>query len=260
MGWKTTETPLNLIHILPSDGDNTKPKLPYDNSQPLRIQVGDEAPSLGVKFFSTIVDAIRGAGTQLAGLIHASLSLCGRGCRSMLGGVASCVMGLSGHLKNSMSASVNLVIRSAQQVRERSDKISEAIWNVYRRKRESSSVRSRVVPATIEPQPLSPAPTLERDELLWEVHALRDQLTAQRNEFTRVNTQISELKALAVSQQQVLLHLGKELESIESKTVRPEKTLAKKVKPRSSKSAKAKPFPSSVQSSRQSSLRVDPPR
>ncbi|GJL55136.1 MAG: hypothetical protein NPIRA02_22680 [Nitrospirales bacterium] len=261
MGWKTTETPLNLIHILPSDGEKSKPKLPYDPAQSLRIQVGDEAPSAGVQLFATMLDAVRGAGKQLLGWIQAGFALCGRGCRCVGNGLASVVTGVIRLGKNGVGASINLLVRLAQNARERSDNISEKIWKIYSQKKNATSKsQSRIVPATIESQPVSSMATLEHDELLGEVHALRDQLTAQRKEFTRVNSQISELKALAVSQQQVLLHLGKELESIESKTGRPEKAVTKKVKPRSSKSAKAKPFPSSVQSPRESALRVESPR
>ncbi|GJL64486.1 MAG: hypothetical protein NPIRA04_31400 [Nitrospirales bacterium] len=261
MGWKTTETPLNLIHILPSDGEKSKPKLPYDNSQSLRIQVGDEAPSVSVKFFAKSIAAVRRGGKQVGEWLHTSVSLCQRGCQRMFSGLTSCVLGLFGLVKNGLGASVTLVVRSAKRARESSEKISDKIWKMYTKKRNVSIPEPRIVPATIEsPTNIAPTPKLERDELLWEVHALRDQLTAQRREFTRVNTQIGELKALALSQQQVLLHLGKELESIESKTVRTEKTAPKKVKARSAKTAKSKPFPSSSQSPRETSIRFDPPR
>jgi len=261
MGWKTSETPLNLIHILPSDGEKSNPQLPYDNSQPLRIQVGDEAPSVGAKFFTKSFAIVRRAGTQIGEWLHASFSLCQRGGRSVFDGLTSCILGLFRLMKTGVRASATFVVCLARSARESSEKISDKIWKIYSKKRSVSPPQLQIVQETLEPS-LSPAvsPKLERDELLWEVHALRDQLTVQRKEFTRVNTQIGELKALALSQQQVLLHLGKELESIELKTIRTEKPAAKKVKPRSSKAAKSKPFPSSAQSSRESSIRLDPPR
>jgi len=261
MGWKTSETPLNLIHILPSDGEKSKPKLPYDNAQSLRIQVGDEAPSVSVKFFAKLIAAVRSGGKQIGEWLHMSVSLCQRGGQSVFRGLTSCVLGLFGLLKSGVGASVAVVTRSANSARENTEKISDKIWKMYTKKRNAAIPEPRIVSATIEsPTSMAPGPKLERDELLWEVHALRDQLTAQRREFTRVNTQIGELKALALSQQQVLLHLGKELESIESKTVRNEKAAPKKVKPRSSKAAKSKPFPSASQSPRETSIRFDPPR
>ncbi|GJL65495.1 MAG: hypothetical protein NPIRA05_04660 [Nitrospirales bacterium] len=261
MGWKTSETPLNLIHILPSEDKKSKPTLPYDSSQSLRIQVGDETPSVSVKFFAKSIAAVRRGGNQITEWFHASISLCQRGGQSVFRGLTSCVLGLFGLMRNGGGACVTLIARSANSVRESSDKMSDKIWKMYTKKRNASIPEPHILPATIEASSsITPTPKLEHDELLWEVHALRDQLTAQRREFTRVNTQIGELKALAVSQQQVLLHLGKELESIESKTVRPEKAAVKKSKPRSSKAAKAKSFPSSAQSPREASLRLDPPR
>ena len=82
----------------------------------------------------------------------------------------------------------------------------------------------------------------QRDELLQEVHALRDQLSAHQDELVQVTAQMGELKALVLSQQQVLLHLGKELEAAEKKTpplerLTPRKTKSKASKPKKSESS-----------------------
>jgi len=55
----------------------------------------------------------------------------------------------------------------------------------------------------------------QREMLIEEVHALRSQLTSHQDELIRVTAQMEEVKALVLSQQQVLLHLGKELEATE---------------------------------------------
>ena len=114
-----------------------------------------------------------------------------------------------------------------------------------------------VAPATELPAYNVPS-TLERDELLWEVHAMHDQLTFQKKELTRVNVQISELKALALSQQQVLLHLGKELESSDTKQSKTEKSPSKKSKFRSNKASKSKPLSSESTTSPKSSMSLNP--
>ncbi|MDK2742172.1 MAG: hypothetical protein NDI90_04600 [Nitrospira sp. BO4] len=55
-----------------------------------------------------------------------------------------------------------------------------------------------------------PAPALVQPE---EVAELRAFLLGQQEDIARLSTQIQELKSLVVSQQQVLVHLGKELEA-----------------------------------------------
>ena len=82
--------------------------------------------------------------------------------------------------------------------------------------------------------------TEHNDELINEVHALRDQLSAHRNELVQVTAQMSELKALVSSQQQVLIHLGKELEAAEKKTSPPERATPRKTKSKTTKSSKLK--------------------
>ena len=67
--------------------------------------------------------------------------------------------------------------------------------------------------------------------LIEEVHALRTQLTTHQDELIRVTAQMEELKALVSSQQQVLLHLGKELEATERNESSSEKFPVRKTKP-----------------------------
>jgi len=75
----------------------------------------------------------------------------------------------------------------------------------------------------------------QREMLIEEVQALRTQLTTHQDELIRLTAQMEELKALVSSQQQVLLHLGKELEATERNESPPEKLTIRKTKPRGSK-------------------------
>lgn len=80
--------------------------------------------------------------------------------------------------------------------------------------------------------------TKQREILIEEVHALRTQLTNHQDELIRVTAQMEELKALVSSQQQVLLHLGKELEATERNESPSERLTVRKTKPRGTKPAK----------------------
>ena len=75
----------------------------------------------------------------------------------------------------------------------------------------------------------------QREMLIDEVHALRTQLTSHQDELIRVTAQMEELKALVLSQQQVLLHLGKELEATERNENPSERLTVRKTKTRGSK-------------------------
>ena len=78
----------------------------------------------------------------------------------------------------------------------------------------------------------------QREMLIEEVHALRTQLTNHQDELIRVTAQMEELKALVSSQQQVLLHLGKELEATEKHESPPENLTVGKTDPHVAKPTK----------------------
>ena len=249
MGWKTSETPLNLIHILPpGKSKKSKAKFSNDESQRLRIQVGDEAPSAGIEYFSRIFRLISGGCKQLREMIHGWFKLCGRGCSECVGYCTSFMAGLLDAMKKTLAWMADVFFLAGSTVQEQSCKL----WGILTTSTKRVNLpQVNIHPSSVKQHATEHSNKLKRDELLCEVHALRDQLTAQRSELTRVNTQIGELKALALSQQQVLLHLGQELESIESKTVRQEKGSPKKVRTRSPKTSKSKPLPSSQASTEQ---------
>ena len=175
---------------------------------------------------------------------------------AFLGGIVASGIAVWTSVKNLYKRGSRVLTRSAQGVQRTSGKFE----TILAKKRIKSNRRLRVFEPSSEEPVIDLPRKLEHDEILLEVHTLQDQLTAQRNELTRVNVQMSELKALALSQQQVLLHLGKELESLESKTVRQDKPTPKKSKSRSVKASKSKSLPPSVKPSTESSIRLESPQ
>lgn len=85
-------------------------------------------------------------------------------------------------------------------------------------------------------KPVSGAQNAPNDELA----SLRAQLLAQQQELAQVTSQLMELKALAMSQEQVLLYLGKELDAMQMPVVPAAAVAPKKSPNRGKKSAKAK--------------------
>lgn len=79
-----------------------------------------------------------------------------------------------------------------------------------------------------------------RNEPQGEVANLRAQLLAQQQELAQVASQMMQLKALTMSQEQVLLYLGKELDAMQMPVGRVEAVAPKKNVSRVKKSAKAK--------------------
>lgn len=73
-----------------------------------------------------------------------------------------------------------------------------------------------------------------------ELDQLRAHVATQEQGLSRLTSQVMELRALAMSQQQVLLYLGKELDAMQLPVVRVEADPLKKIARRAKKSAKAK--------------------
>ena len=256
MSRKNSDPQLNLIHILPSETEKSNGMPSHDNAQHLRIQVGDETPSVVLAIFQNMVQVIQRGFYRLRKMFVMGLSLCQRAGTGMVSGFVVGIRRLMTLLKKTGKYTGSVMIQSSKDAYQ----ASRNFGHVLTRNRKRPNRRTQALPRSINQESMEHSAKLERDELLWEVHALRDQLTAQRNELSRVNVQIGELKALALSQQQVLLHLGQELESIESKTVRSEKTAPKKVKPRSTRTTKSKTLPSSSTSSTEASMSLNPRR
>ncbi len=267
MEWKKSEPSLNLIQILPSENEKSEVRDPSTGLHPLRLQVGSEAPPVGPGVLATIVTTFRGGWLRTSQSCHAgyvevkkAVLWIGRSFGVLIEKIVLGVkqMSLAG-LSIGCSACHGLVQRTQQLILK-----FGGIWGNIKPIRFSQDPHIPATPEKIpaqREQELIQYPTkLERDELLWEVHALRDQLGSQQEELALVTTQMGELKALALSQQQVLLHLGQELETIESKFIAPEKPLPKKAKSRTVKTAKPKPLPSTPHRSADVSMTFRPDR
>ncbi|MCA9472349.1 MAG: hypothetical protein MRJ96_14080 [Nitrospirales bacterium] len=257
MGWKSQEPPLNLIHILPSERKKPKAQLPHDQSQNLRIQVGDEPLSMRTESLARFVRLCRRMFNLVGAGMSTMWSWCRKAWKALCGGTVVSGIALWTLMKNVFYGGHQILLRSGQSLQLVSGKVQAVLTRKkvmsYRHLEESSS--------PIEKTVMDSPRQLEHDELLLEVHALRDQLAAQRSELARVNAQMSELKALALSQQQVLLHLGQELELLESKSVGPEKPLPKKTKsPRSMKTSKTKSLPAALKPVAEPSIHLQSPR
>jgi len=84
------------------------------------------------------------------------------------------------------------------------------VWSNGAEERSQDAGSPEAAKVTILQTPASPAPTLVQSE---EVAELRACMIGQQDEIARLTSHIQELTSLVTSQQEVLVHLGKELES-----------------------------------------------
>ncbi len=257
MSWKKTETPLNLIQILPSESDKPQAQVSPENPSNLRIQVGDNPPTVGSKFLREMVSGIRHGGQHVGEYLKAAIAKCQRMSASMIHGVLAIFSSFVGVCKKSTS----WIVRRANAWSTSLRIFFRRCWHgVIRKKNVRMDSQVHNIPPALESHVIETSRQLEQDELLWEVHALRDQMSSQKDELIRVTKQIAELKALTLSQQQVLLHLGKDLESIDSKQEKTIKAMPKKSKARSTKTSKSKPLPAARPSSTETTMSLNPRR
>ena len=230
MSRKTKESPLNLIRILPPK-EGSSPSHKFNPASPhfkLKLDGKDASRSmlsLGgmVGFFDTTLRGIGKLGTwsshqirrfnhfitaSLETILHwfsEGISQFGQVGKSLGGQVTKSARRHSGGVQSSGKQFWSEMTQGAKPI------VSESM------QRERSK---------------------QREMLIEEVHALRTQLTTHQDELIRVTAQMEEIKALVLSQQQVLLHLGKELEATERNESSPEKLPVRKTKPRKTKPAK----------------------
>ena len=87
-----------------------------------------------------------------------------------------------------------------------------------------------------------PVPVIQRTshEVTSELDQLHAQVATLGQELNRLASQVMELKALTMSQEQVLLYLGKELDTVQMPVVRVEAVASKKMVSRGKKPTKTK--------------------
>ena len=229
---KPKDSPLNLIQILPPK-DGTPPSTRYNPaSGHFKIQIDAEESSRWMRWLEQVV---AGMAAVLRGIGTITHNIFLQGKRAITGaGMALNVMTRWFVLliKKGFQGTVSMSTQLAtlfQRVREQTRGVA---------KNARSPMRPRSQPVIRETRDVQM--TEPNSQLINEVHALRDQLSAHRNELVQVTAQMSELKALVSSQQQVLIHLGKELEAAEKKASTPERATPRKTKSKVTKSAKLK--------------------
>ena len=226
------DSPLNLIQILPPK-DGASPSTRYNPaSGHFKIQIGAEESSRWMRWLAHVVAGIAAVLRGIGSITHNGFH---HGKRAMTSaGMA---------LKVMATWFVRLMRKGGQGTVFISTKLATLFQRAGQQipvvaKKARSPMRPRPQPVIIETRDVHM--TEHNDELIHEVHALRDQLSAHRNELVQVTAQMSELKALVSSQQQVLIHLGKELEAAEKKTPTPERATPRKTKSKATKSTKLK--------------------
>ena len=207
MSRKTKESPLNLIRILPpKEGTSPSHKFNPDSTHFKLKLDGEEAsgPILALGGLVGLVEALlRGVGkfsawtlSQIRRVIHfitarieTTLSWFGQGFSQM------------GQLGQSLGGPV---VKPEKRQSGGIQSSANQLWS------DTTTGRKPTVTESAQRER-----SKQREMLIEEVHALRTQLTTHQDELIRVTAQMEELKALVSSQQQVLLHLGKELEATE---------------------------------------------
>ena len=220
MAHKPDDDPVKLIHILPSEKHSSR----------FRILIGTERVSHWMAglagWWSTILTGMRSL-TRVAQWVQRQ----GRKAAEPLGTIIRFIKnGLFFLFQRTRQGGAAIRVSIAKMLHEK-DHILKAWTNG------KWQLTGKVEQTPVK---LIVHETVSQNDNSKEVDKLRDQLFAQQKGLTRITTQVSELQALVLSQQQVLLHLGKELERTEAKAAQPVPTPSKKSKSRAVKPAKSK--------------------
>jgi hypothetical protein len=235
MGKKPNEDPIKLIQILPlEDGEEPSGHSPDFKQTSLRfkVQIGDEGFPLWASAFAFLGRAIRALVQFLFSVARAT----NRGFQKG-GQFLQTILRVLGH---------GLVF-SGRKTYQWGSQLSGEIIKLL--KKMVSSIPMMFAKTGLpnirkpkqNPMELVPKEFPDRvDEIEKEIRSLRDRFISQQNELIRVTTQLGEVKAQVLSQQQLILHLGKELEAAEIKARQLDKVPAKKSKSRTAAPTKPK--------------------
>ena len=230
MSRKTKESPLNLIRILPPK-EGSSPSHKFNPASPhfkLKLDGKDASGSmlsLGglVGFFDTTLRGIGKLGTWSLHQIRRFIHFITAGLETIFHWFSE---GISqfGQVGKSLGGQV---MKPARRHSGGVQSSGKQLWS------EMTQGAKPIVSESMQRER-----SKQREMLIEEVHALRTQLTTHQDELIRVTAQMEEIKALVSSQQQVLLHLGKELEATERNESSSEKFPVRKTKHRRTKPAK----------------------
>ncbi len=241
MSRKTKESPLNLIRILPPK-EGSSPSHKFNPASPhfkLKLDGKDASGSLLslgglVGIFDTTLLGIGKLGSWSLHQIKRVIHFITAGLEAILHRLGQ-GMSQFGQLGKALGSEVR---KPAKRHTGGIQSSGKQLWS------EMTQGAKPIVSESLQKER-----SKQREMLIEEVHALRTQLTTHQDELIRVTAQMEELKALVSSQQQVLLHLGKELEANERNESSPEKFPVRKTKPAKTanpdKSESSDPLPSS---------------
>jgi hypothetical protein len=212
---KTKESPLNLIRILPPK-EGASPYHRYDPaSAHFKLKLDGEETGSVLSFgglvgvFNTIFRGLDKIGPWMLHQVQSVINWFSQGFVQF----GQWAKFLGGGLR-----------KPARKLKVEIQASGKQLWN-------------DMTPATKPPvnETVIKERSKQREMLIEEVHAIRSQLTSHQDELIRVTAQMEELKALVSSQQQVLLHLGKELEATERNQRLSERPTIRKADPPRSK-------------------------
>lgn len=232
MSRKPKDSPLNLIQILPpKHGDSTSN--PYNPaSAHFKIQIDAEEPSRWISWITRVVSGIAVVLNGTGKIVQWTLNQAKRASALAGMGVKLLTEWMILVMKTIAKGTIRCALTLVNLSKHVGCRIQGSARQAWRKKRQRSH-RSVAEPKDGQTDE-------QRDELLQEVHALRNQLSAHQHELAQVTTQMGELKALVLSQQQVLLHLGKELEAAEKRAAAQDRVSPRRTRNKTTKSVKSK--------------------
>jgi len=232
MSRKPKDSPLNLIRILPPKLGLSRSNKHHSASALFKIQLDDQAPSGPMPSLHRVTGPSRGLPYVVGKIGKGILNLVKKGLQSlkmlvllMARGFTRGINKIGQFAKFLGSQFLNLFMELGGRILAS----IKQIWIIM-----LPGGKPQVIEAVHKER------SKQRDELIEEVHALRNQFSAHQDELIRVTAQLGELKALVLSQQQVILHLGEEIEATENKETPSERSTLRKTKSRPTKSSKAK--------------------
>lgn len=204
MARKLTDAPVKLIHILPSDGGapTVNPLLPSRRMKLAGIvrRLADRMRG-GRERWNGGTRSVMARGSRMLGLVGMQGGRSAAWVRAAAGraSAATCraVSQTWKTVRPAMAVSWTGAIRGVRAVRP-------AALGLLRAAHSRSGVRD-----------------LANAETAHELHALRCEVAAQQAELQRTTAHLADLRALVMSQQQVLLYMGKEMDALQGQAPPP---------------------------------------
>lgn len=205
MNRRLKETPVKLLQILPPESmvSSENPFKTFER----RARAGEALLSVG-RGIRGVRQAIWGLIVRTASLVHRSACACGRGGFGVIRQVAKLARALAAGSRTAGKA-VNQSLQTIGTVFRSSWRSLVGLWAGWGDGRRW--VRQRRAQIELRAQAWQEVHA-QQAAMTEELTRFRSQLQTQDQELARLTRQLVEVRALATSQQQVLLCLGKELD------------------------------------------------